>query len=95
MGTIFGYYFYLIGNICHITKTSVTYREAWQDTIGSTGSIAIATVNMLKPFLGVSIFFVMKNVILMFVDLISSIRLGLCFFSHSHPVLFGLTSLRI
>ena len=54
MGTIFGYYFYLIGNICHITKTSVTYREAWQDTLGSKGSIAIATVNMLKPFLGVS-----------------------------------------
>ena len=52
MGSIFGYYFYIIGKVCNITQ-SATYKEAWQDTLGGdTGSIAVATVNMLKPALG-------------------------------------------
>jgi amino acid permease len=51
MGAIFGYYFQLIGKVCNITK-SATYREAWEDTMGENGAVAIATINMIKPSLG-------------------------------------------
>lgn len=49
-GTIFGYYFHLIGRVCKITSTA-TYREAWENTIGEAGSTFVALVIMLKAAL--------------------------------------------
>lgn len=51
MGAIFAYEFQLIGNVCSITR-STTFREAWQDTVGTKGSLVVSLVNILKPALG-------------------------------------------
>jgi amino acid permease len=51
MGAMFAYEFELIGKVCSITLSN-TFREAWQDTIGDKGALAVSLVNMLKPALG-------------------------------------------
>ncbi|KAL7553015.1 hypothetical protein ACHAWF_016261 [Thalassiosira exigua] len=50
-GAIFGYYFHLIGRVCQITMTA-TFREAWENTVGETGSTLVAIIIVLKAALG-------------------------------------------
>jgi hypothetical protein len=51
LGVIFGYYFLLIGKVCRMTWT-VTFREAWEETMGNEGAVWVALCNTLKPALG-------------------------------------------
>jgi hypothetical protein len=50
MAAIFGYYFLLIGKVCRMVG-AVSYREAWDETMGQDKrySYAIAAVNAAKP----------------------------------------------
>jgi len=51
LGVLAGYFCLLIAKVCHITK-SATYREAWEETVGEEGAMAVAAVNAVKPALG-------------------------------------------
>lgn len=53
MGTIFGYYFLLIGRTCRLTH-SATYREVWEKSMGENKFLAVfvSLVNCTKPALG-------------------------------------------
>lgn len=47
IGILFGYFCWLIGKICVLTKRS-TYRGIWQDTVGHSGALAVSIANALK-----------------------------------------------
>ncbi len=49
-GTIFGYYFIILGRICSLTSSS-TFRGAWEKTVKHGTSLVILS-NLLKPALG-------------------------------------------
>eukprot|EP00977_Amphora_coffeiformis_P019661 scaffold7349_cov173-Amphora_coffeaeformis.AAC.142 len=53
MGTIFAYYFFLVGRICQHTGTA-SYREAWELTVGGSGGSAalVALFVLLMAGLG-------------------------------------------
>lgn len=51
LGAVSGYFCLLIGKVCQITR-SASYREAWEETVGEEGAIAVALVNAIKPALG-------------------------------------------
>jgi amino acid permease len=51
MGTIFAYFFLLIGRTCKITQTA-TYAEAWERTMGVKGSGLVALSVALKAGIG-------------------------------------------
>lgn len=55
MGSIFGYYFLLLGRVCDFSSAA-TYREAWEETVGSNGSVAVTFFNMLQPAISVVAF---------------------------------------
>ena len=48
LGAIFGYFCILIAKVCRMTA-SATYRECWEDSVGSRGALAVSLVNAIKP----------------------------------------------
>mmetsp|Transcript_795 Transcript_795/g.2300 ORF Transcript_795/g.2300 Transcript_795/m.2300 type:complete len:91 (-) Transcript_795:266-538(-) len=52
MGAVFGYYFLLVGRVCNYSSAA-TYREAWEETVGSNGSTAVAFFTTLEPAISV------------------------------------------
>lgn len=52
LGAISGYFCLLIAKVCQLTR-SVTYRECWESTIGSSHwSVMVSVVNTLNPAFG-------------------------------------------
>jgi len=51
MGTVFAYYFLLMGRICSLTR-SASYREAWECTIGNTCAGVVPLAIILMASLG-------------------------------------------
>ncbi len=39
------------GRVCRVTRTA-TYREAWEQSVGESGSLVVALANTLKAALG-------------------------------------------
>jgi len=50
LGTIFGYFCFLIAKICELTGRH-TYRGIWVETVGHRGSLAVSVGNTLKAAL--------------------------------------------
>lgn len=51
MGSVFGYFFLLIGKTCQMTW-ALTYKDVWEETMGpDNGAYWVALSNMLKPAL--------------------------------------------
>ncbi|GKY92005.1 hypothetical protein MPSEU_000172100 [Mayamaea pseudoterrestris] len=50
MGSIYGFFFRLVGQVCDWTKAT-SYKQAWQETIGDESSQVVAVVVMLKTLL--------------------------------------------
>ena len=51
MGCINAYYFSLIGRVCSITG-AISYREAWELSVGKRGAFIVSLVCICKPALG-------------------------------------------
>jgi amino acid permease len=50
MGSIYAFFFRLIGQVCDWTKAT-SYKQAWQETVGEESSQLVAAVVMLKTLL--------------------------------------------
>lgn len=86
MGGVFGYYFLLIGKTADLTFGAFTFREIWQETMGTTGSFWVSLCNMLKPALANLAYVSIMCMHVLFVELASLFRIMTISFSHaSHP----------